>query len=185
MDNQSEDLIGEKRIFANKESLRPMYIPEKLPHRKKQIKSLADTLSAALKGKTPSNLLIYGKTGTGKTVTVKYVAKQLEARRKKMDRESTLIYINCELFDTQYKVFSYLARVFNKQVPTSGWTTDMQYSEFKSLIDRDDRYVTVILDEMDNLVTRGKKTLSELYYKQRVKHCEGKYDRYFKCPCIH
>ncbi|MBC8520662.1 MAG: cell division control protein Cdc6, partial [Methanomicrobia archaeon] len=54
-----ENRIIESSIFANKELLRPTYIPENLPHRKKQLKSLADTLSAALKGKTPSNLLIY------------------------------------------------------------------------------------------------------------------------------
>ncbi len=155
MENLFEDLIGEGKIFANKEVLRPTYIPENLPHRKKQIKGLADTLSAALKGETPSNILIYGKTGTGKTATVKYVSKELEEMGKKRGSKCSLIYINSEVFDTQYRVFTYLARVFNKHVPMIGWPTDMVYSEFKTGIDTEDRSVIVILDEVDKLAGKG------------------------------
>jgi len=155
MDNLFEDLISEGKIFANKEVLRPTYIPENLPHRKKQIKGLADTLSAALKGETPSNILIYGKTGTGKTATVKYVSKELEEMGKKRGSKCSLIYINSEVFDTQYRVFAYLARVFNKHVPMIGWPTDMVYSEFKTGIDTEDRCVIVILDEVDKLAGKG------------------------------
>ncbi|MCK4475557.1 MAG: ORC1-type DNA replication protein [Methanophagales archaeon] len=155
MENLFEDLIGEGKIFANKEVLRPTYIPENLPHRKKQIKGLADTLSAALKGETPSNILIYGKAGTGKTATVKYVSKELEEMGKKRGSKCSLIYINSEVFDTQYRVFAYLARVFNKHVPMIGWPTDMVYSEFKTGIDAEDRCVIVILDEVDKLAGKG------------------------------
>jgi cell division control protein 6 len=162
MDNLFDGLINGGWIFVNKEVLRPAYVPENLPHRKQQIKSLADILSAALKGETPSNILIYGKTGTGKTSTVKYVSKELENMAQKLGSNCSLLYINSEMFDTQYRVFAYLARVFNKRVPMIGWPTDMVYSELKSGLDAENRCVIVILDEVDKLASKGDEALYNL-----------------------
>jgi cell division control protein 6 len=162
MDNLFTDLISGGGIFANKEVLRPTYVPEKLPHRTEQIRGLADILSAALKGETPSNILIYGKTGTGKTSTVKYVSNELEEMARKRGSNCSLLYINSEVFDTQYRVFAYLARVFNKRVPMIGWPTDMVYSEFKNGIDAEERCVIVVLDEVDKLASKGDEALYNL-----------------------
>ena len=162
MDNLFEDLMGNGGIFANKEVLRPTYVPDYLPHRKEQIQGLANILSAALKGETPSNILIYGKTGTGKTSTVKYVSKELEETAQKRGSSCSLLYINSEVFDTQYRVFAYLARVFNKRVPMIGWPTDMVYTEFKTGVDSEKRSVIVILDEIDKLASKGDEALYNL-----------------------
>jgi cell division control protein 6 len=162
MDNLFKDLIKGGDIFANKEVLRPTYVPKQLPHRGEQIKGLADILSAVLKGETPSNILIYGKAGTGKTSTVKYVSHELEEMAQKTGSKCSLLYINSEVFDTQYRIFAYLARVFNKRVPMIGWPTDMVYSEFKSGIDTEERCVIVVLDEVDKLASKGEEALYNL-----------------------
>jgi cell division control protein 6 len=162
MDNLFDGLISVGGIFANKEVLRSTYVPEKLPHRTEQIKDLADILSAALKGETPSNILIYGKTGTGKTSTVNYVSTELEEMARKRGCNCSLLYINSEMFDTQYRVFAYLARAFNKRVPMIGWPTDMVYSEFKTGIDAEERCVIVVLDEVDKLASKGDEALYNL-----------------------
>jgi cell division control protein 6 len=156
------ELVRESRIFKNKDVLRHTYIPENLPHRKDQIKSLASILAAALKGETPSNVLIYGKTGTGKTATVKYVGKDLEGMGEKIGIKNSLIYINCEVIDTQYRIFAHLARVFNEIVPMTGWPTDQVYSAFKKGIDSENRTLIVILDEVDRLVSKGDGALYNL-----------------------
>src|SRR3990167_6468777 len=57
--------------------LRPEYLPEELPHREEQIKQIAGVLSVAFKGEQPHNLLIFGKTGTGKTAAIKYVGHEV------------------------------------------------------------------------------------------------------------
>ena len=110
-----DDLLSGEPIFENKEVLRPSYTPHELPHRKDQINNMATILVAALRGETPSNILIYGKTGTGKTASAKFVSQELEKTSQKYDVPCEVEYINCEVTDTQYRVLAQLANTFIEQ----------------------------------------------------------------------
>ena len=107
-----DDLLSGEPIFENKEVLRPSYTPHELPHRTEQINQMATILVSALRGDTPSNILIYGKTGTGKTASAKFVSQELESTSKKYDVPCEVEYINCEVTDTQYRVLAQLANKF-------------------------------------------------------------------------
>src|SRR6056297_1897396 len=107
-----DDLLDSEPIFENKEVLRPSYTPHELPHRKEQINKMATILVAALRGETPSNILIYGKTGTGKTASAKFVSQELESTSQKYQVPCNVEYINCEVTDTQYRVLAQLANKF-------------------------------------------------------------------------
>ncbi|MFC6975013.1 Cdc6/Cdc18 family protein [Halomicroarcula sp. GCM10025709] len=63
-------------------------------------------------GDTPSNILIYGKTGTGKTASAKFVSEELETTSQKYEVPCEVEYINCEVTDTQYRVLAQLANKF-------------------------------------------------------------------------
>jgi cell division control protein 6 len=110
-----DDLLSGEPIFENKEVLRPSYTPRTLPHREDQINNTATILVAALRGETPSNILMYGKTGTGKTASAKYVSQELESTSRKYDVPCTVEYINCEVTDTQYRVLARLSNTFIEQ----------------------------------------------------------------------
>ncbi|NHN43433.1 AAA family ATPase [Halorubellus sp. JP-L1] len=110
-----DDLLSGEPIFENKEVLRPSYTPHELPHRKEQINKMATILVAALRGETPSNILIYGKTGTGKTASAKFVSQELESTSQRYDVPCEVEYINCEVTDTQYRVLAQLANKFIEQ----------------------------------------------------------------------
>jgi cell division control protein 6 len=107
-----DDLLSGEPIFENKEVLRPSYTPHELPHRTDQINGMATILVSALRGETPSNILIYGKTGTGKTASAKFVSQELETTSEKFDVPCEVEYINCEVTDTQYRVLAQLANKF-------------------------------------------------------------------------
>ena len=107
-----DDLLSGKPIFENTEVLRPSYTPHELPHRNEQINKMATILVGALRGETPSNILIYGKTGTGKTASAKFVSQELERTSEKYDVPCKVEYINCEVTDTQYRVLAQLANTF-------------------------------------------------------------------------
>jgi len=107
-----DDLLSGQPIFEDKEVLRPAYTPRDLPHREEQIDNMATILVSALRGDTPSNILIYGKTGTGKTASAKFVSEELEATSQRYDVPCDVEYINCEVTDTQYRVLAQLANQF-------------------------------------------------------------------------
>jgi cell division control protein 6 len=168
-----DTLLETRPIFKNREYLRPTYTPEELPHREEQIHQLARILAAPLRGETPSNIFIYGKTGTGKTATVKHVVKELERVGDRAPRKVEVVYINCEVVNTQYRILATIANVFLdkmrgrygreylrslglcEQVPMTGWPTDQVYSCFFNVIDHDGQLAVIVLDEIDKLVQKS------------------------------
>lgn len=157
-----EDMLAVVNIFENREVLRSTYTPDHLPHRADQIKGLASVLVSALKGETPSNILIYGKTGTGKTAVAKHVGIELERTGEMHGVPCRVIYINCEIVDTQYRLLAFLARHFEKEIPMTGWPTDQVYTEFKNALDMERRIAIIMLDEIDKLVNKSDDILYNL-----------------------
>lgn len=154
------EMLLQGGVFQSRDVLRPTYTPSELPHREDQINSLASVLVPALRGETPSNVLIYGKTGTGKTAVAKYVGKELEEAG--FGVKCAVIYLNCEVIDTQYRILAHLARHFDKEIPMTGWPTDQVYTELRNALDEEKRVVVIMLDEVDKLVRKGDDILYNL-----------------------
>ncbi|MEM2978701.1 MAG: ORC1-type DNA replication protein, partial [Candidatus Hadarchaeales archaeon] len=154
------------QIFRNRELLRPSYLPERLPHREEQIERLARILSFPLRGETPSNVFIYGKTGTGKTATVRYVLGELERMGKKLNRGIRGIYLNCERVNTRYRVLATLTNSLLSEtspVPTTGWPIDVLYETFLRVVDSEERVLIIVMDEVDRMVVKkGDEVLYDL-----------------------
>lgn len=157
-----DDFLKNTEIFENKEVLRPNYTPDNLPHRDKQIQSLASMLVPAIRGDTPSNILIYGKTGTGKTAVVKFMGQELQNTSESHETPCLVLYVNCEIVDTQYRLLATLAKHIGKEVPMTGWPTDQVFEEFKKTVDKEKRVVIIIMDEIDKLVRKGDDVLYNL-----------------------
>ena len=162
--NFFETYLKKEPLFINKKVLQASYTPENIPHREEQIESVASILAPALRMEKPSNLFLYGKTGTGKTLSIKYVMNQLLETAKKKNVPLEIYYINCKLkrvADTEYRIISQLARLFGRELPSTGLPTDEIYRLFIESIDKEKKLLLLILDEIDQLV---KKAGDEILY---------------------
>jgi cell division control protein 6 len=166
-------LTERARIFRNREVLRHSYRPQILPHRMPQIDEIASILAPSLLNETPSNILIYGKTGTGKTACVRYVGGELE-KASNQNSLCTVVHINCEVIDTQYRVLAQIAKEvehpdetssdkLRTHIPMTGWPTDQVYLELKNQLEARGGVLVIVLDEIDKLVKKsGDDTLYNL-----------------------
>ncbi|MEZ0290574.1 MAG: orc1/cdc6 family replication initiation protein [Sulfolobales archaeon] len=151
-----------RRIFINREVLRPDYIPEHLPHREEQIKSLATIVSVALRGERPSNLFIYGVTGSGKTAVTKYVLKKLSDKSREYNKPVTWVYVNSRVDNTSYRVFTRIGEEIGLRLPFTGLATAEVYKRVKTALDSEQRIYIIVIDEID-FVARNES--DEILYK--------------------
>ena len=156
--NFFDSYLNKKPLFKNKKVLQVNYTPEALPHRDSQVDYIAGVLAPALRVEKPSNLFLFGKTGSGKTLTVKYVTSQIMeiAIQKKLSLE--IIYLNCKLkrvADTEYRLIVQLAKEFGIDIPATGLPTDEVYKIFLKHLDSKKILVILVLDEIDQLVKKA------------------------------
>src|SRR3989338_7800985 len=159
-----QDYLEQKPIFINKKVLQSNYTPENISHRDEQIKLIASILAPCLRMEKPSNIFLYGKTGTGKTVVTKHVTTQISNVAKERNLAIDVVYLNCKLkrvADTEYRLIVQLAKEFGLDIPATGLPTDEVYKLFLKHIDINKKLIIIILDEIDQLV---KKAGDEILY---------------------
>jgi len=153
-----ETFLDKESLFRQKKVLQANYIPDKILHRDNEVDTIAHIMAPALKMEKPSNIFLYGKTGTGKTTSAKYVAEQMEDIAKEKGISLKVIYLNCKLkriADTEYRLIWQLINEFGTKVPSTGLPTDDIYSVFIDLIERKKQTLILILDEIDQLVKKA------------------------------
>lgn len=153
-----ENFLKSGSVFVNKKVLQTNHTPDDIVHRDELVESVAAVLAPALRSDRPSNLFVYGKTGTGKTLIVRRVAESMLDVSAKNNTPLRIIYINCKLkkvADTEYRLIAQLAREFGKIIPSTGLPTDQVYSTFYDVLDSQNQIVILILDEIDQLVKRA------------------------------
>jgi archaeal cell division control protein 6 len=143
-----------KALFANRNALSPEFIPDTLPFRDEQTKAVAQVLAPILHGSRPSNLLLYGKTGTGKTAVARYVLSRLE---KEVDKKGLITaYVNTRLANTEYRTLAEFASFVDlpedEKIPFTGLSIGEVIERTFRQIKLKEIHVVLVMDEIDYLV---------------------------------
>ena len=151
-----EELLRKPSIFKDESKLDINFVPKKLPHRVKEISLLSQLFLALI---TNTNLvsrkiLITGKTGIGKTVTVKYFGKILEAISSKRNLNIKFLHVNCRKERTSYKVLNKIVRLLDNKFPKRGYSSQDLLDILIDLLNQQDLHILIALDELNYLIDK-------------------------------
>ena len=158
--SDADDLfIREDPIFVNKELLEISHLPEegRIVGRDEEIHQLANAVNPAIFGQSPSNVLIYGKTGTGKSLSAKYVSSRLVETASEEGVDAAFAYVDCAQDTTETQAVQTIASTLNVpdatdiNIPDKGISTATYYKRLWTILDQQYDVVLVILDEIDKL----------------------------------
>jgi cell division control protein 6 len=162
IDDIFDNAIYSKGLIKNRKTLSIDYVPEKLSFRDYETSSIAQTLSVILRGGRPSNLLIFGKPGTGKTAVIKNVIEHLRRKANDSDITLTVPLINAKNANTSYKILYEIAELMGinreekkSQVHFTGLSMGEAAGRILDFIKRRNLNVVLIIDEIDSLVDKN------------------------------
>jgi cell division control protein 6 len=157
-----------KSLITNREILHFTYIPDIIPHRNSEQEQITQTLIPILKHSRPSNLLVYGKPGTGKTLVVKKILSQIQKRVEKSNFPIKLVYVNSKEETTLYGLLVSFGRelgLSEEKLPSTGLAISEVFKRLLKTIEENHYNVVFVIDEIDHLVHLVSKTGNDILYQ--------------------
>ncbi|MCE9652030.1 MAG: AAA family ATPase [Nitrosarchaeum sp.] len=157
-----------KSIIKNRDILHFTYIPNIIQHRNSEQEQVTQSLLPILKHSRPSNLLVYGKPGIGKTLVVKKVLNKIQERVEKSKFPIKLIYSNSKEETTLYGLLVSFGRqlgMTDKELPGTGLAISEVFKRILNNIDTSKINAIFVIDEIDYLAQLVSKTGKDILYQ--------------------
>ncbi len=152
-----EELLKKPSLFLDESKLDMNYVPGKLPHRDKELSLLSQLFLTLITNPNSISrkILITGKTGIGKTVTVKTFGEILKEVSAKRNICIKYVHVNCRKERTSYKVLIKIIRLINKNFPKRGYSPQDLLENLIDFLTNQNIHILIVLDELSYLINKG------------------------------
>lgn len=142
-------------VFDDAMVLDEEYQPDEIRERDEELEEYRQALQPIIDNRPLSNIFVYGKTGTGKTVATRYILDHLQEDAERYDDvELSIAWVGCENLSSSYQVAVALVNEFRapeNQISTTGYSQQAVFNMLYNELDRIGGTVLIILDEIDNI----------------------------------
>jgi cell division control protein 6 len=152
------DAAGGNDIFANRELLNIDHVPDqnRIVGRDDHIRELANEVGPAVTGVPPNSVILYGKTGSGKSLVANHVMERARNEAERRDNRLATVTVDCAQAKGEADTIQTIADSVNRPgtgvtVPTRGISTNEYYNRLWEILDREYDAALITLDEVDRL----------------------------------
>ncbi len=164
-----------KPIIKNRDVLHFTHIPNQILHRDPEQEKITQSLLPILMESRPSNLLVYGKPGTGKTLVIKKVLSKIQKRVEEGSFPIKLAYTNAKQETTLYGLLVSFGRQLGlgsqktndekMWLPSTGLSISEVFNRILYTLDKNETNAVFVIDEIDYLAELIQKTGKDVLYQ--------------------
>jgi len=164
-----------KTLIKNRDVLHFTHIPNQILHRDPEQEKITQSLLPILMESRPSNLLVYGKPGTGKTLVIKKVLSKIQKRVEEGSFPIKLAYTNAKQETTLYGLLVSFGRQLGlgsqktnddkMWLPNTGLSISEVFNRILYVLDKNEINAVFVIDEIDYLAELIQKTGKDVLYQ--------------------
>jgi len=162
-----------KSVFKDEAKLDINYVPYRLPHRDRELHLLTEFFSFILQfpGKMAQRIIIAGDVGTGKTVLSQRFGADITREASKHGINLRYVHVNCrEYRGSLFLILHQIVSVFHPSFPKRGYSAEELLRILLQILDEENAYVILTLDEFESLVEReGSEAVYKLTRLQEIR----------------
>jgi cell division control protein 6 len=162
--------IGRPTLFKDEGKLFPDHVPTNLVHRDTQLKALGRVFRVIMEspGAVAQKATLVGDVGVGKTAAAKRFGSTMEALAKERGINLRYVHVNCYKDRTLFLVVKKVAQQILPSIPDRGFSAQELFQTLWRILEAENIYLLLALDEIDFLISVAGEKDAPLYYLSRV-----------------
>lgn len=166
LESVKNELEKQKQIYKQdgRKYIDTEYVPQDPKHREKEITQISKQIIEFIINRVSGSFLIFGNSGTGKTMSFKVAMSVAQAYLSKNDpdrKDHRMIFVTAKGTDIT-PLMTEICRSLDVKAPSRG----ISFKDYINLINEkiQKTYVHICIDEFDNLLSRTREKAEDLIY---------------------